>query len=86
MLPKYGAQEKILFRTKILKQHSEEYNQSATQGVVNLMLSASLTTLEIYVQKQVADIKLAVIDILRNVDIKINAKEVIPVSIVMMIN
>ena len=85
-MPNYGAPEKILFRTKILKQHSEEYNQSATQGVVNLMLSASLTTLEIYVQKQVADIKLAVIDILRNVDIKINAKEVIPVSIVMMIN
>ena len=49
-------------------------------------MSASLTTLQIYVQKKVAGIKLALIDILRNVDIKINAEEEVPVSIAMMAN
>ena len=67
----------------------EDYNQSAsiiTQGFENLRMSAILTTLQIYVQKKVAGIKLALIDILRNVDIKINAEEEVPVSIAMMAN
>ena len=64
------------------------YNQFAnitTQDSVNLRVSVSLTTLKLYVQKEVAERKIALIDILGNVDIKINAEEEVPVSILMLI-
>ena len=88
-MPKCGAPEKNLFQTETFKMAQGEYNQSAnitTQVFVNLRLSVCPTTQQIYVQKQVAEIKLAPIDISRNVDIMINAGEEVPVSIAMMTN
>ena len=46
-----------------------------TQGFVNLRLSVVNTILKLYVKNQFAEIKLAEIDIPRNVDMEINAEE-----------
>ena len=49
-------------------------------------MSIILNTLQLYIQKEVAERKLALTDILGNVDIKINVEEEEPVFFPMTIN